>query len=51
MYRTIISLLFVVGYKLSAYSQQLPLVYQQEHTGKDRPPLVFGKYAYHLLWR
>lgn len=33
MYRTIISLLFVVGYKLSAYSQQLPLVYQQEHTG------------------
>ncbi len=32
MKRTI-SLLTVVGYKLSAYSQQLSLVYQQEHTG------------------
>ena len=40
MYRNIISFLLVVGYGLYAHSQQLPLVYDQEHTGSHyAPPL------------
>ena len=39
MYRNIISFLLVVGYGLYAHSQQLPLVYDQEHTGSHYAPL------------
>ncbi len=38
MYRNIISFLLVVGYGLYAHSQQLPLVYDQEHTGSHYAP-------------
>ncbi len=38
MYRNIISFLLVVGYGLYAHSQQLPLVYDQEHTGSHFAP-------------